>query len=52
MYEKFKMNENDGDAEIHFKDILNKSVEALFPVITDTIHEWVIYWKKWIIFKF
>ena len=43
---KFLMDENDEVAEKHFLDIIDKSVEALFPVISDRIHKWAVYWRK------
>lgn len=46
MYDKFLMDENDEVAEKHFLEIIDKSIEALLPDISDKIHKWVAYWKK------
>ena len=45
MCDKFKLYDTDEGQE-HFKETLEKSVEALFPVVTDTIHIWMGYWRK------
>ena len=46
MSEKFCMEENDEFAEKHFLEIIEKSTEALFPVITDAIHKWVVVFRR------
>ena len=45
MCEKFKLYDSDEGQE-HFKETLEKSVEALFPVVTDTIHILMGYLRK------
>jgi hypothetical protein len=45
MGEKYKLYDSDEGQE-HFKETLKKSVEALFPVVTDTIHIWMGYLRK------
>lgn len=44
MTAKFYMEENDENAERHFLETLETSVEALFPVIFDKFHQWKQYW--------
>lgn len=46
MYEKFRLDDRDETAEIHFLGILEDSVNSLFPQVTDTIHRWASYWRK------
>ena len=47
MYEKFRIDDSDENAEIHFLGVVEEATKALFPVITDNIHKWVSYWRKW-----
>ena len=44
MTAKFYLEENDESAERHFLEILETSVEALFPVFFDKLHQWKQYW--------
>lgn len=46
MYEKFHLDDSDEQAEKHFLEVIDKSVEALFPQVTDAIHKWVVYWIR------
>ena len=48
MYEKFRLEDSDENAEIHFLGVVEESVKSLFPVVTDTIHKWASYWRKWL----
>ena len=47
LVEKFCLNESDEAAEKHFLGILEESVNALFAVISDRIHVWAGYFRKW-----
>ena len=38
MYEKFRLDDSDENAEIHFLGIVEESVKSLFPLVTDKIH--------------
>lgn len=46
MYEKFRLDDSDENAEIHLFNILEDSVNSLFGVFTDRIHYWASYWRK------
>ena len=46
MYEKFRLEDSDEKAEIHFLNILEESVTALFAKFNDIIHRWASYWRK------
>jgi hypothetical protein len=46
MYEKFRLEDSDENAEKHFLGIVEESVKSLFPKVTDTIHKWASYWRK------
>lgn len=46
MYEKFRLDDSDEMAEIHFLGLLEDSVNSLFPQMTDAIHKWVNYWRR------
>ena len=52
MYEKFRLEDSDEKAEIHFLNILEESVTALFAKFNDIIHRWASYWRKWNQYKY
>ncbi|KAL4462880.1 hypothetical protein ABPG72_019023 [Tetrahymena utriculariae] len=43
--EKFYLDLNDTQAELHFLNILDESETALFARVTDIIHKWATYWR-------
>jgi phosphatidylinositol 3-kinase len=42
---KFRLDLSDEDAERALLQLLDDSVNALFPVIMEQIHKWALYWK-------
>ncbi|KAL3915988.1 MAG: hypothetical protein SGPRY_007008 [Prymnesium sp.] len=44
--EKFRLELSDEEAARYFQDLINDSVSALFPQITETIHRWAQYWRS------
>ena len=40
------MEQNDENAEIHFQNILDESINSAFGKINDRFHEWALYWKR------
>jgi len=44
--DKFRLDLNDEAAVQHIQQLINESVSALFPQITETIHRWAQYWRK------
>jgi hypothetical protein len=46
MIDKFCIDQNDENAEIHFQSKLDESINSLFGKINDKFHEWSIYWKR------
>lgn len=45
MYEKFRFDDSEANAEIHFLGVMEESVKSLFPVVTDTLHRYASYWR-------
>lgn len=45
MYQKFRLDDSDNNAEIHFLGIVEESVSSLFPLVTDITHKIVSYWR-------
>jgi len=43
--DKFYLDLNDTQAELHFLNILDESETALFARVTDIIHKWATYWR-------
>lgn len=43
---KFQMELSSSEAIAHFQGLIQESVQAMFPQITDTLHRWVQYWRK------
>jgi len=44
--EKLRPDLTDEEAIQVFQALINESVSALFPQITETIHRWSQYWKN------
>ena len=44
--EKFKLDLSDEEAIQVFQSLINDSVKALFPQITETMHKWKKYWQS------
>ncbi|KAL1520440.1 hypothetical protein AB1Y20_022022 [Prymnesium parvum] len=44
--EKFRLELSDEQAARYFQELINDSVSALFPQITETIHRWAQYWRS------
>jgi len=44
--EKFRLDLNNEEAARHFQELINDSVSALFPQLTETIHKWAQYWRS------
>jgi len=44
--EKFRLDLSAEEAEQFFQLLINDSVSALFPQITETIHRWAQYWRS------
>jgi len=44
--EKFRLDLSDEEAARYFQELINDSVSALFPQITETIHRWAQYWRS------
>eukprot|EP00326_Haptolina_ericina_P040466 CAMPEP_0181254842 /NCGR_PEP_ID=MMETSP1096-20121128/48823_1 /TAXON_ID=156174 ORGANISM="Chrysochromulina ericina, Strain CCMP281" /NCGR_SAMPLE_ID=MMETSP1096 /ASSEMBLY_ACC=CAM_ASM_000453 /LENGTH=324 /DNA_ID=CAMNT_0023352913 /DNA_START=131 /DNA_END=1102 /DNA_ORIENTATION=+ len=42
--EKLRLDLSDEEAARYFQELINDSVSALFPQITETIHRWAQYW--------
>lgn len=47
MYEKFRLDDSDENAEIHFLGLLEESINSLFAKMTDKLHFWASYMRKW-----
>jgi hypothetical protein len=45
--EKFRLDLNDEQAVQYFQEILEESVNALFPQFVEKVHQWAQYWRKW-----
>lgn len=48
LFDKFSINLNDEEAEKYFLLVLEECKNALFPLITDKIHIWAAYFRKWL----
>ena len=46
LYERFKINMTDEEAEHYILDLITESVNALMPQIMEKIHVWAAYWRK------
>ena len=46
MQDKFQLQKNSEEAEKHFLQLVDESVEALFPVIIDKFHRVAMLMKK------
>ena len=46
MYEKFRLDDSDENAEIHFLGLLEESINSLFAKMTDKLHFWASYMRK------
>jgi len=46
LQERFRLDLNDEDAVRFFQQVINDSVSALFPQVTETIHRWAQYWRS------
>ena len=44
--EKFRLDLSAEEAAQFFQELINDSVSALFPQITETIHRWAQYWRS------
>ena len=44
--DKFRLDLTDEEAARYFQELMNDSVSALFPQITETIHRWAQYWRS------
>ena len=44
--EKFRLDLSNEEAAAFFQALINDSVSALFPQITETIHRWAQYWRS------
>ena len=49
MYQKFRLDDTDESAEIHFLGIVEESVKSIFSDYTDIVHKYASYFRKWII---
>eukprot|EP00914_Ancora_sagittata_P017325 GHVO01034183.1.p1 GENE.GHVO01034183.1~~GHVO01034183.1.p1 ORF type:complete len:113 (-),score=18.12 GHVO01034183.1:442-780(-) len=45
LIERFHLGLDDARAEQALLDVIETSVRALFPLVFDKFHEWVLYWK-------
>jgi phosphatidylinositol 3-kinase len=46
LQERFRLDLNDEEAVQFFQQVINDSVSALFPQVTETIHRWAQYWRS------
>jgi len=44
--EKLRLDLSNEEAARFFQELINDSVSALFPQITETIHRWAQYWRS------
>ena len=44
--DKFRLDLSNEEAAKYFQELINDSVSALFPQITETIHRWAQYWRS------
>lgn len=49
MLEKFRLDDSDENAEIHFLGLLEESINSLFSKVTDKLHFWASYMRKWLL---
>lgn len=47
MYQKFRLDDTDESAEIHFLGIVEESVRSIFSDYTDIVHKYAAYFRKW-----
>lgn len=52
MYEKFRLDETNEGAEIHFLGIVEASVTSIFSDYTDIVHKVVSRFRGWLIKSF
>jgi len=45
LYERFMPDKNEQEAERGFLQLIHESVNAFFPKLMETFHEWAKYWK-------
>lgn len=45
LYERFMPDKNEQEAEHGFLQLIHESVNAFFPKLMETFHEWATYWK-------
>ena len=46
MYQKFRLDDTDESAEIHFLGIVEESVKSKFSDYTDIVHKYASYFRK------
>jgi len=46
LQERFRLDLTDEEAVHYFQQVINDSVSALFPQVTETIHRWAQYWRS------
>lgn len=46
LQERFRLDLSDEEAGHFFQQVINESVSALFPQVTETIHRWAQYWRS------
>ncbi|KAG8457421.1 hypothetical protein KFE25_011276 [Diacronema lutheri] len=46
LQERFRLDLSDEEAVHFFQQVINDSVSALFPQVTETIHRWAQYWRS------
>lgn len=46
LQERFRLDLSDEEAIAYFQHVINDSVSALFPQVTETIHRWAQYWRS------
>jgi phosphatidylinositol 3-kinase len=46
LQERFRLDLTDEEAVAFFQQVINDSVSALFPQVTETIHRWAQYWRS------
>ncbi|CAG8435890.1 679_t:CDS:10 [Funneliformis caledonium] len=44
--EKFRLDLSEEEAIKYFQNLINESVNAMFPQVIETIHKWAQYWRK------
>ncbi len=43
--EKFRLDLTDEEAETYILSLVDESVDAMFPLAMDIVHNWAMYWK-------